>query len=335
MDIIILILCLLLCIVIICDLSKYCLYTEHYDASIKNISLDKCTSACKLSSNCNGFGYNSYDSICYPSKNIINGKILGQLYSNKYDTNNITCNKFFETYLENKPLNENDRKNNSIFTCTKNNTDTENMFYHYNGKLVTIQDPSLLENIEDIDYYKTGTFPWPLSKFDEEKIENTVNSNIKVYHEENNEYNKQEALELEKLNSDENNLDKYINEYETDINENKVDTNSNSQESKKSNIYEISPSICLGNNLYNYECVTNVDLNKCLKECTNNDQCKGVEWNPLYLKLLTDNIYRKHKDVCCLKNNMNKLDDRDTNFKTGKSYIKRSNIENNNKYYIF
>ena len=339
MNIVILSLFLLLCVTIFLayhgELSTYNdkLLTEHYDASIENVSLEKCTLACKISRDCKGFGYDKKKNICYPSKNTIDGKILGQLYSNKYKKNNIRCNKFSGSPMNKEIHNKRDRRDNSLFICTKDNFSDENMFYHYNDKLVRVVKPSSFDQIEDVDYYKMKNFTWPSNKFEKKITEEKIEDDIKEFSYENTETNKEKEVEVKKEKVEES-----ISEIE-DVREAEKELVKMHTIKKPNyyprNIYEISPLINTNNNLLKYGCVDDIDLNMCLKGCSKDDKCMGVEWNPLYLKLIKDDIYKQYKNVCCLKNNMNNLGERDISFKSGNSYVKRQKIDPNKKYHVF
>jgi hypothetical protein len=340
MNVVILSLFMLLCITIffVYDNNSKSI-TEHYDASIENVSLEKCTLACKISRDCKGFGYDKNKNICYPSKNTIDGKILGQLYSNKYKKNNIRCNKFSVSPMNNEIPNKRDRRDNSLFICTKNDFSDENMFYHYDDKLVQVAKPSSFDQIDNVDYYKMKNFTWPRNKYERKVTEEKIENDAKEFSRENTEDNKEKEINIKK-----NTVEETILEIE-DVREEKkkvMQMQAQSQLSgiKKSNyypknIYEVSPLININNNLLRYGCVDNIDLNTCLKGCSKDNKCMGVEWNPLYLKLIKDDIYKQYKNVCCLKNNMDNLGERDTSFKSGNSYVKQNKIDPDKKYHVF
>ena len=313
------------------------LSVEHYDASIEDITLEKCALSCKISKDCKGFGYNKSKNICYPSKNKLEGKILGKLYSSKYKKNNIRCNKFSEANINKEVPGEYDRRNNSLFICTKNDFSNEHMYYHYNNKLAKVLKPSSFDQIKNIDYYKMNDFTWPSNKFERKITKNETDDNIKDYLEKNNEENKKK----EKIYQEES-VEKIVEEIEIKKEKEKErEKSTNTQHIIKksnyypSNIYEISPLINTTDNLYKYGCVDDINLNECLKGCSKDSKCKGVEWNPLYLKLLKNNIYKQYRNVCCLKNNMNTLNKRDISFELGNSYIKRPQIDSDKKYHVF
>ena len=77
----------------------------------------------------------------------------------------------------------------------------------------------------------------------------------------------------------------------------------------------------IGDYVYGYKCKTNISQLDCLKTCTNNSNCDGVEWNPSLVRRDKGNmsIYNK---VCCPKKNINKVISRRRLNKSGKFYKK-------------
>ena len=78
-----------------------------------------------------------------------------------------------------------------------------------------------------------------------------------------------------------------------------------------------------GEYLYPSKCKTDVKLDKCLKECTQNSKCIGIEYNP---------NFQNFKNVCCLKSTFGYKIKRRPDAESGMFYIKKiSNSNNPNK----
>ncbi len=93
----------------------------------------------------------------------------------------------------------------------------------------------------------------------------------------------------------------------------KFDSNLNIVYDEKDIVYQgDSDNEYKGDYLYFDKCKTNIKLDKCLKECTNNSKCIGVEYNPQF---------KDYKNVCCLKSSI-------------KEKVKRRNKADNGTFYI-
>ena len=81
-----------------------------------------------------------------------------------------------------------------------------------------------------------------------------------------------------------------------------------------------------GEYLYPSNFKTDVKIDKCLKECTHNSKCVGVEYNP--------NL-QNFKNVCCLKSTFGQKKKRRLDAESGIFYIKKvSNFNDPNKNII-
>ena len=69
-------------------------------------------------------------------------------------------------------------------------------------------------------------------------------------------------------------------------------------------------------------CKTDMSVTECLKTCTGNSSCEGVEFNP---------SFKKYKNVCCPKTKIKEIIKRRPNAEHGIYYGKRVNFINNNK----
>ncbi len=56
-----------------------------------------------------------------------------------------------------------------------------------------------------------------------------------------------------------------------------------------------------GTNLFKEKCVNNIPLYDCLAKCTVEEECSGLEFNPLLLTDIGNGQFKKDNNVCCLK----------------------------------
>lgn len=283
---------------------------EHYDATINNIGLDECSTVCKKSKNCKGFGYNKD---CYLSKSIVSGKDITQLYSNKFDPSNIICNKTLnydvdELDKSTRLPDEKTRKLNSFYICSRTSNSPESLYYNVNNKLHKVVNPYNIDNISDIDYYTVNEIYWPKNRFEEVITNHNATETLKMYKIENIEKNKQNEQKFIKEESKKN-----INNLQTIHNLTNI-----SNASSHYNVYQINNNMIKDNNVYDYGCIHNIPLDDCINYCNNDTICKGVEHNPYFAK----NNNEIYKNICCLKKDINNIVNRDDIYKYGKLYIK-------------
>jgi hypothetical protein len=69
-------------------------------------------------------------------------------------------------------------------------------------------------------------------------------------------------------------------------------------------------------------CKTDIDQHKCLKDCTLNADCIGVEYNP---------TYKTYRNVCCPKSKIEKIIPRREDKLSGTFYTKQVNLKDNTK----
>ncbi len=78
-----------------------------------------------------------------------------------------------------------------------------------------------------------------------------------------------------------------------------------------------------GSYIYAHKCVNNIPLFNCLTKCATDENCVGLEYNPLLLRKLSNGKYKKDRNVCCLKSSeFNKIK-RTTEHENG-AYYKKS-----------
>lgn len=89
----------------------------------------------------------------------------------------------------------------------------------------------------------------------------------------------------------------------------------------------------IGQYLFPHKCSTNISKEDCMKQCLNNDDCVGTEWNPiLFIKKGEPNLYEFEENVCCPKTRIKKVIKRRKPNRKGHFYLKekknRQTIQN-------
>lgn len=245
----------------------YFMYTgsvcnESYDASI-DCSLIDCAKACKINSGCRGFGYNMKDKSCYLSKEAINSKVLTQLYSHKYKSENVRCNKILD-YSHDGEVKESDRKNNSLFSCENHPFNmNKSLWYQNNNKFTEVKDIDKLNELDAPEEYKIYIIDWPRSGFESD----VFNAKIGLI-------NGKKDVEFTQVGN-----------------------------------------MSYGGYLHPYQCVKDVSITDCKAACLAQLTCRGIEYNL---------NFKDHSNVCCLKSDVDNIDDRHDIYKNGILYIKNN-----------
>lgn len=78
----------------------------------------------------------------------------------------------------------------------------------------------------------------------------------------------------------------------------------------------------LGQYEYKHRCVANINEKDCLSACINSNNCKGTEWNPLYVHNDKHSNNQVYHNVCCPKRLINNIIPRRKEFERGHFYIK-------------
>ncbi len=86
----------------------------------------------------------------------------------------------------------------------------------------------------------------------------------------------------------------------------------------------------LGQYLFQHKCVNDVPLTDCLQKCALEDECDGVEFNPLLLEKVNNvndedskQTLLQRKNVCCLKKNIKNKIKRRKEHEAGSFYTKK------------
>lgn len=78
----------------------------------------------------------------------------------------------------------------------------------------------------------------------------------------------------------------------------------------------------LGDYLFPHKCVANITQYDCIRQCLNNSDCIGTEWNPAFIKKNSDQTFELHTGVCCPKKNITNVIARRNEYKHGSFYLK-------------
>ena len=138
---------------------------EGYDARFKDTSFDDCAKFCRTTANCRAFGYDQFDKICYPSQVLVTGRPLDSIFRDEYLYTNASCNKekIIESPEDNPSFEE--RRSNSVFTCTEAYNKAPQFYLYNKGIFNNIGEGKNIDDIFDIDVYSVKKYDWPRNNF--------------------------------------------------------------------------------------------------------------------------------------------------------------------------
>lgn len=365
---------ILLLLIVVLVIFNAMVYIEPYeDIAPYDTDLDKCAHFCKTITGCNGFSYDKYDKKCYVSRHNISGRPVEGLYKSKYKKSDLICNKIGAIKkLEDDryKYTPNILKNNATYVCTDIEKDDSQIYIHDEG-FNKIKDISEMNNLT-IKPYKVQYFKWRLNTYKDNEIDEIIKKRRLEY--EINQGSNEINQESNELNQESNELNQEIVSHEMSglkvklnkktmldsILEHKSISNAVDTIKKHTDIVDkyfdktisktkdivhklqenkyvtYKPYNKFNNGLYlkPHKCVQNISLNNCLLYCTKNDKCKGVEWNPYYIKYKNNKAKYFYRNICCPKTSEDFIE-RNGEYDLGKYYSKRSNyILPKKPYYI-
>jgi hypothetical protein len=308
---------------------------EHYDTLKRNTNINDCAFMCKTTAGCAGFAFNRENSNCYLSQDLIIGKPLNSLFKEDYNTQNTTCNKY-------KPIEEatrsptfDERRSNSLYICTETSTLFPQYYYHYNNTFKNIGEGKNIDEIFDVDNYSVNAFTWPNRYVDNNSELAVLRDGLKTQN-----YNASTISDIEKILLDENkpkiDIKKDTKSQNNPLKDIKSDITNfftkmispdyipyEKRDIPKTNrnlIYQTNNKLNKGEYLKPFKCVKNIKKEDCLKECTRNPECVGVEWNP---------EFDGFNNICCPYKTIGRFENRDINTKNGAFYekIRYSNLD--------
>lgn len=293
---------------------------EGYDIKRENISFEDCAELCKTGSNCYGFGYNKQTSTCYPSQNTIMGPPTDTIHRGEYKKENATCNKFsaITTPLQKIPLD--DRRKNSLFVCSESNNLFPQTFLHNQNKFENIGEGRNIDEIFQVDDYSVQEIKWPDRYINNNELtvleDNNLNAKypVKSVSEIENLLNRVPLTQVNnKIYTTNNNISSDFSNFFLKF-KNAFTKKTDIQEYNKDFInYKIHTGINSGYYMYPHKCLSSISYQNCLDHCSRDNNCVGVEWNP---------IFNNQKNVCCPYKSINISQDRPLNKSMGRFYEK-------------
>jgi hypothetical protein len=322
---IIVILIVLLIFVILINITKSKLI-EGYDARYSNITFPSCAEFCKITNNCYGFGYDKQNQVCYPSQLPILGIPIDSIYKAEYSYNNATCNKVKAiTTPSDKPSFE-ERRSNSIYVCAESYDKQPQYYFHNKGEFKNIGEGKNIDNIFDVEIYSVKPYNWPRNKFDYDQ------KDLLLKYRENQSFTSNNITDLNRIIDEPSKQQpvkaKNPSEQTYDIRPQNIKTNLDELVkkinktlipkkviNKKNNniIYKSNDNYNDGIFLMDYKCIKDIPLDRCLKYCSDNKDCKAVEWN---------SFYENNHNVCCPYKQIGNFTKRDNDKVNGKFYEK-------------
>lgn len=289
---------------------------EHYDERIADTDLNKCAEFCKTRAGCFGFGYDKKNKVCYPSKSLIEGKPIDPeiLYLDEYKDSNVSCNKLEPILKPMKDVPFDNRRKNSVYVCREKVDLFPQWYLHSDSEFENLGEGKNIDYVFDVDEYSVMQYKWPNNKYsieqkkllkdfrdDQELTPNKISNISKI----NKTSNSQNIQNIQNI-ADDNNK-KWNNNYV---------------------VYKINNNYNTGDYLKSYKCMKNISLDSCLKYCSGENDCTGVEFNPL--------LYGEN-NICCPKKNIKRFVKRNKHMCKGKFYKKQVlNLDNfdHSKTYI-
>lgn len=254
--------------------------TEGYDARISGINKESCGKYCTETYGCVGFGFDHRNNKCYLSEKPILFQTASSVYSNEYEVDHYRCNKIDPIrpdLNEIENLNEELLRMNTIYLCQ----DDEEDIFKYN-KIVN----GKIEPLKESDY-TLGTVDTVVNTFPDVMYEEypLYKINWPLY---------KKDLDVAKLyNRETNKLNDFV-VFQKD----------------SMNFYD-------GEYLYPYRCVNNISEDVCIKTCNDNEECVGVEYNPLFVENKDNATYKVNYNVCCPKKTITKINVRQKPYLNG------------------
>jgi hypothetical protein len=324
---------------------KYDKYDEHFDQRVDGATKEQCGIMATKILNCHGFAYDPVNKYCYLSKDEIYYSPEKKAFSNFYNRNFPRCNKLYR--IDDPYYNS---RNNIIRNATYKCMEKEggDVIYKIYDNKEKVKDKINIEklNLEEIEPYTFVRIEWngtvpisdgrfntslkipvPKQKYDNPSdtlkflYEGSSKNIIKTPDQTNdNEFSgtrpiydpiKDATPDVTILDSGVINLDKNLHLI------------TNPTKANSLNIMKEYDEEFLGQYLFPHKCSTNIKKEDCMKQCLDNKNCVGTEWNPiLFKKVGTPNKYEFDENVCCPKIRINKVVKRRKDKRLGHFYLK-------------
>jgi hypothetical protein len=321
---------------------------EKFDQRIDGASKEQCGIMCTKILGCKGFAHDAENKYCFVSKDDIIINPDKKAYSQFYKKSFPRCNKLYK--IDDPYYNS---RNNIIRNATYNCQNVENAKFeptiYDNKEKKNINIKNL--NLEEIAPYTFVDIEWSGSVPISDGRFNT-DLQVPVPGEKNNIENDTEhglyfgSSRKIIVNPDQNNdnifsgtkpilQDKKVTPLSSGSGSINLDTNlhliTNPTESNSIDIMREYNQEFTGQYMFPHKCSTNISKDDCMKQCLDNKDCVGTEWNPiLFKKVGKPNKYKYDENVCCPKIKLKKVMPRRKEARFGHFYLK----EKANRQYI-
>lgn len=270
---------------------------ETFDQRVDGATKEQCGVLCTKTLGCAGFSYDEDNNFCYISKDPIVINPEKKNYGAFYKSKFPRCNKL---YVVDDPY-YNSRNNiirNATYECMDKENDIDNKKY-----IIYDNKENTDKNIDINNLNKEKISPYT---FVDIEWDNWLLSEDK----------KDLPIDLDK------NLHLITNPTES----NSV----NIMREQYNNEY-------IGEYLFPHKCSRNISKKDCMKQCLEDENCIGTEWNPILIKKLGEpNKYIFDENICCPLRKINKKKPRRKDMRFGNFYLKenllKQDLQKNNIY---
>lgn len=324
---------------------------EYFDQRVDGATKEQCGIMATKILDCGGFAYDSDNKYCYLSKDEILFSPEKKPFSNFYNKNFPRCNKLYK--IEDPYYNpRNNIIRNATYKCMEKEGGDVTYKIYDNKEKDKININNL--NLEEVEPYTFVRIEWngivpisdgrfstalkipvPTQKNDNPQnklkflYEGSSQKIIKTPDETNdNEFSgthpvydpiKDATPDISLSDSGIINLDKNLHLI------------TNPTKSNSLNIMKEYDEEFIGQYLFPHRCSTNIKKEDCMKQCLNDKNCVGTEWNPiLFKKVGMPNKYEFDENVCCPKIRVKKVIKRRKDKRFGHFYLK----EKANRQYL-
>jgi PAN domain len=318
---------------------------EHFDQRVDGATKEQCGVMCTKILGCNGFAYDAKNQKCYLSKDEITFRPIKKPFVNFYNRNFPRCNKL---YVINDPYynSRNNMLRNATYKCMKKeNGPIEHVIYDDKEKRkVNVNNLSL----EELSPYTFQRIEWNAAVPSNGMFGRAIDMNVpKLPDDEAPKetdrflfYGSSEDIvkRPDIVNDNEFSGTRLVFDPTQDLDPKSsikdagiinLDTNlrlvTNPTESNSLNIMKQYDEEFVGQYLFPHKCSTNITKEDCMKQCLNNKNCVGTEWNPTkYIKVGKPNKYNIEEGICCPKIRIKKVIGRRRHNRKGHFYLKET-----------
>jgi len=291
---------------------------EGYDARYQNTSFEKCAEFCKTTSGCLAFAYDVHSKTCYPSKETLFGPSADAIFKDGYSIGHTKCRKLNPIVEPTKKLSIVQKRGNSIYSCVENDNLQPQLYLHDKGIFKRLDEGRNIDDIFGIEDYSINSFTWPTNRFNLNQLD------LLKLEKDKRRFTSDTVTDIQRVTKGVVQQENKINITDRNVLE---DSLNNPLSIGVTNIYKVTDDYNKGEYLKSYKCINNIPLKSCLKYCTVNDNCAGIEWNP---------SFENRNNVCCPMRNIGKYIPRTDKYKYGKFYLKDKETKfDKSKIYVY